>query len=197
MRRFDPAKVPKPTIDFDFIHARVFSNVDLEIGSGVGRFAISRAMQNPDRAVIAIEKTQERFGKFARRLEHHPDLPNLFPIHGEAASVITHYIPPMAIDQIFLMYPNPYPKLKQRNLRWHNRAFMAFLLDRLKPGGTLTLATNIEDYRDEAHHMMESAWHLQILEDRKIDRFETPRTHFERKYLERDEACWNLIFKKP
>ena len=196
MRPFNASKVPRPAIDLDFKKVRYFRHTDLEIGCGVGRFAIDRASKNPHRAVIAIEKTQERFSKFARRIENHPALPNLFPVHGEAASVVTHFIPPESLDAIFLLYPNPYPKLKQRNLRWHNRAFMAFLLDRLRASGTFTIATNVEDYRDEAVQMMTSTWDLDILEDRRLTLTETPRTHFEKKYLLRGDDCWNLIFQK-
>lgn len=197
MRAFDPAKVPRPNIELDFQKARYFEGIDLEIGAGVGRFAIQRAQAKSERAIIAIEKTNERFTKFFTRVKNHPHLSNLMPIHGEAASVITHFIPEESLDSIFILYPNPYPKLKQRNLRWHNRAFMGFLLQRLKSDGILTLATNVEDYYLEALQMMEHTWHLQVQEDRKISPTETPRTHFEKKYLERDENCWNLVFKKP
>jgi tRNA G46 methylase TrmB len=197
MRRFDPSLVPCPKVSVDFQKARFFESIDLEIGAGVGRFAISHARANPTRAIIAIEKTVERYSKFATRIKNHPPLPNLLPVHGEAASVITHFIPEQSLDAIFILYPNPYPKAKQRNLRWHNRAFMGFLLQRLCAGGTLTLATNIEDYYLEALQMMENVWHLQVIEARKLSSSEAPRTHFEKKYLERDEDCWNMVFKKP
>jgi tRNA G46 methylase TrmB len=197
MRRFDPTQVPRPPIQLDFQKIRCFDGVDLEIGAGVGRFAIHRATAEASRAVIAIEKTTERFAKFATRIKNHPPLPNLFAVHGEAASVITHFIPEASLDSIFILYPNPYPKLKQRNLRWHNRAFMGFLLRRLRSGGTLTMATNIEDYYLEALQMMENVWHLDVTENKKIGSNWAPRTHFEKKYLERDENCWNLVFKKP
>jgi tRNA (guanine-N7-)-methyltransferase len=197
MRPFNQSMVPIPSTPLDFARARFFRHIDLEIGCGVGKYAIHRAHQFPDRAIIAIEKTTERFGKFERRIQNHEELPNLFAIHSEAASVITHFIPEHSLDEIFLLYPNPYPKVKQRNLRWHNRAFMGFLLGRLKVGGKITLATNIEDYHEEAIEMMRNVWHLDVVEDRLIGANENPRTHFEQKYLLRDELCWNMVFKKP
>lgn len=196
MRRFDSSRVPRPNVEFEFRRAAFFGEIDLEIGAGVGRFAIDRAIKNPERAVIAVEKTHERYTKFAGRVRHHAPMSNLFPIHAEAASFVTHFIPEESIDEIFILYPNPYPKLKQRNLRWHNRAFMAFLLARLKPEGLITLATNMEDYRNETSHMMTQAWHLTALEDRRLALTEKPRTHFEQKYLQRGEDCWNLVFRK-
>lgn len=181
----------------DFKRAAFFRAVDLEIGAGVGRFAIQRAQRYPDRALIAIEKTSERFGKFQRRILNHPGLTNLIAVHSEAASVITHFVPEQSLDSIFILYPNPYPKAKHRNLRWHNRAFMGFLLARLKPRGTVTVATNDEDYYLEALEMFGNAWHLDLVENRRILSTEPPRTHFEKKYLDRGEDCRNLVFKKP
>jgi tRNA (guanine-N7-)-methyltransferase len=197
MRRFDPSRVPIPKQFLDFQGPRVFPHVDLEIGSGVGRFAIDRAQKFNGRALIAIEKTIERFGKFKNRVAHHVSMPNLFPVHAEAASFITHCIPPDSLDAIYILYPNPYPKAKHHNLRWHNRAFTGFLLERLHSGGTLTLATNIEDYREEAAARFADTWHLQTMEDKPISPQTQPRTHFERKYLLRGETCWQLVFKKP
>jgi hypothetical protein len=40
-------------------------------------------------------------------------------------------------------------------------------------------------------------WGLKILENRILNLNEQPRTHFEKKYLERKEACYNLILEKP
>ena len=74
MRAFDPAKVPRPNIELDFQKARYFEGIDLEIGAGVGRFAIQRAQTKAERAIIAIEKTNERFTKFDTRIKNHPHL---------------------------------------------------------------------------------------------------------------------------
>lgn len=197
MRKFDPAKVPRPNVSFTFMQARIYDAIDLEIGCGVGRYAIESARLFPLRAYIAVEKTVERFGKFHRRVQNHPPMPNLFAVHAEAASFITHFIPEDSIDHIYLLYPNPYPKLKQRNLRWHNRAFMGFLLNRLRSGGRLTLATNLDDFHEEAVARMTSTWHQNPVEDRVLQASQAPRTHFEKKYLLRGETCWNMVFEKP
>jgi tRNA G46 methylase TrmB len=67
----------------------------------------------------------------------------------------------------------------------------------LKNGGRITLATNVEDYRLEATEAMEKFWNLTVLEDRKIQSNELPRTHFESKYALRGDDLWNLVFEKP
>ena len=145
---------------------------------------------------IAIEHTQERFGKFARRLANHEPMVNLHAVHANAISWIVHCVPAASLDRIWLLYPNPYPKTRHRNQRWHAMPFAAKLVETLKPGGELRLATNEQFYANEA----ERDWQLQglVLDSRKeIGSDEAPRTHFERKYIERGETCFDLTFVRP
>lgn len=170
--------------------------LDVEIGCGVGLHPIRRALNFPERKLIAIEHTREKFEKFAGRLVHHPHLPNLLPVHANAISWISKNLPPQSIDQIFLLYPNPNPQRK--NQRWFMMPFMHRLLLSLKNGGRLHLATNIEAYFSEALEQS-SKLNLRILEKRQLgsSNLAEARTHFEKKYLARGETCFNVIFEKP
>lgn len=193
VRSFERAKVPMPP---DFRRLALDPNlpVDVEIGCGVGFHPLRYARANPDRQLVAIERTSEKFAKFQGRLERHPELPNLFPIHGDAISWISHSFLPESVDRYFLLYPNPYPKEKQKNLRFHAMPFFSVVRATLKRGGTITLATNEEFYMLEARLMMREVWGFTLVECREISPNSMPRTHFEKKYLERGEKCWNLVW---
>ncbi len=197
MRSFpsDPIPLPRlvPKLDIALSQPRL----DVEIGAGQGLHAIQYAQKNPDRHLIAIERTHTRFTQMARRHQDHADLKNLFPVHADALSIFVHYIPDQSVEQIFLLYPNPYPKFKQANLRWHNMPFMNFLKTKLKKGGRLVLATNIEEYAGEAEQKMVAAWRFELSAIRVLGRHDRPRTHFEKKYLERGQNCWDLVFVNP
>lgn len=195
MRHFDPKKIPSPP-DFQKIKINPAHPLDVEIGCGVGFHPLQYARKNPDRQLVAIERTKEKFEKFLGRIEHHPKLPNLIPIHGDAIAWIVHGIPAESVDKYFILYPNPYPKESQRNLRFHEMPFFTFLLTTLKPRGKIILATNMEFYAREAKDRMQKHWGLKLLEDRVVAPTESPRTHFEKKYLSRGEICWSLIFEK-
>jgi tRNA G46 methylase TrmB len=78
--------------------------------------------------------------------------------------------------------------------------FMARLLETLKRGGTLRLATNLEFYADEAADFGVREWGL-VLEDRRAFTSAAPiegapRTHFEKKYLEDGQTCHDLVFRR-
>lgn len=197
MRDFNSLKVPVPNLDFNLKSLTSHTKLDVEIGAGQGLNAISYCSQNPNNHLIAIEKTHVRFEKLLRRSQNHPQLQNLTCIQADAVSFITHFLPSGSVNQVFILYPNPYPKNSQSNLRWHNRPFFQTLKDRMKPGGDLTLATNIEAYKIEAIEHLQNRWQMILVSSDEISLDQNPRTHFEKKYLERGERCWNLIFRKP
>jgi tRNA G46 methylase TrmB len=76
--------------------------------------------------------------------------------------------------------------------------FFGCLLDKLALGGTITLVTNKEAYFSEAKERSLRVWQLRILSERVLGREDLPsaRTHFEKKYLERGEACFEFVVGK-
>jgi len=195
IRSFSRLQVPVPK-DFLKLEAFRHSPLDIEIGCGVGYHPLQYAQENPERTLIAIEQTKEKFEKFAGRISHHKKISNLVPIHGNAVAWITHGIEIDSVNRYFLLYPNPNPKEKLRNKRWFAMPFMKHLIETLKDKGTITLATNEQFYYEEAKELGIKYWGLKIIEDRLVKKEEKPRTHFEKKYLMRGDACFNLVFQK-
>lgn len=192
MRNFDKTHIPKP----HFVQPipSGFSFLDIEIGCGVGFHPIDYAKNNPNRLLIAIEKTAAKFAKFERRTVNHPHLNNVVPIHSNAIWWITHYVQPHSVDRYFILYPNPYPKDPQK--RFFQMPFMGWLKETMKDGATLTFATNEKFYMEEAIELGTQVWKFKLKENRIINSQEKPRTHFEKKYLSRGESCYNVIFEK-
>jgi tRNA (guanine-N7-)-methyltransferase len=196
MRAFNPALVPRP--EFTALVANVFfqTNLDLEIGAGQGLHAVRYCQAHPERTLLAVERTHTRFGNLATRRLSHPDLTNLVPLHADAISIVTHFIRDHSLGKVFLLYPNPYPKAKQANLRWHNMPFLKLLHRKLMPQGELILATNKEYYAREAQLKIPGTSPMTLEDVQLLGEDVTPRTHFEKKYLARGERCWNLVFRK-
>lgn len=199
IRPFDRAKIPRLLEPpFDWSQTRGLS-VALEIGCGNGEHAIKFAQTHPQIFLIAIERTTNKFQSFTKKLKKmDPPPPNLVGYHADAIHWCAHNLGNgPKLSQIFLLYPNPYPKEKQANLRFANMPFMGFLLKHLKTGGQVTLATNIYEHYLEAHTNFSELWGLETLQGEPISPTAEPRTAFERKYLERGETCYNLVLKKP
>lgn len=170
--------------------------VALEIGCGAGLHPILWTKQNPHKKLIAIERTKNKFESFEQRIKNNPR-DNLFSVNCDASDWIPANLIPESIDELFLLYPNPYPKEKQANKRWYRSSFFHCLKECLKPGAKIHLATNEKFFYEEAKKYGVEYWSLKILQDQKLNPSEhSPRTHFEKKYLLRGETCYDVIFYK-
>ena len=192
-RAFQPNQLSAPR---DFAMPLVLLNSELplvlEIGAGKGKHALSFAQQNPDKHLIAIERTRNKFEAFAK-LAGQQSSSNLTAIHADAIAWIVHAIAPSSIDSIYILYPNP--EQHNPNQQWLNMPFFEFLLSRLRVGGEIILATNIEAYMDNAEQQAREVWCLPYTRSQVAS--SSQRTHFEVKYLARQETCWQLIMRKP
>ncbi|MBP6115530.1 MAG: DUF938 domain-containing protein [Neisseriaceae bacterium] len=166
--------------------------VCLEIGAGMGKHALWFASEQPHQRLFAVERTAAKFKAFSERAQA-ANLSNLYPVHADALPWVVHALAPACLDEAFILYPNPEPKNPAQ--RWFNMPFFAFLLSRLRPGGTLTMASNIMAYVDEAEAQLQQQWRLPYVRSQVAASSE--RTHFEVKYLARGARCEQLVLTKP
>jgi tRNA G46 methylase TrmB len=178
--------------------------IDLEVGCGVGWRAIRQARSSPKRLLIAVEKTREKFEKFRSRLQRNAakaggGFPNLFPVHADAVAFTVHALADESLDRVMFFYPNPC--VRNPASRWLRMPFFGYLLTKLRPGAEVILRTNVRAYFEEAERLAVEAWNLERVSTRSFSRDEVApaeaETHFERKYLERGETCYEAIFRKP
>jgi tRNA (guanine-N7-)-methyltransferase len=192
-RTFKAEKVLKPKKLEPFRVPEGFKNLDIEIGCGVGWHPIQYTKLNPDRYLVAIEHTREKFEKFRTRVEKNAQLKNLLPIHANAIAWITHSLEPESVSKIFILYPNP--ERKAANKRWIRMPFMSKLIEVLKPDGEIIIATNEPFYWGEIVKTA-PAIGLKVATERKLGLKDKARTHFEKKYLARGETCFDLVLVK-
>lgn len=188
IRQFQAQRMHAPR-DFQSISSEP---VCVEIGAGKGKHALLFTQTNPNSKLIAIERTREKF--LAMQKQHALEgQPNLQTVHADALPWIVHALYPAQAEQFFILYPNPEPHNPAQ--RWLNMPFFEFLLSRLKTGGTITLASNIPEYIEEAEQQVQNLWKLPFVKE--VIGQDSARTHFEIKYLERGELCQQLIISKP
>lgn len=162
----------------------------LEIGAGRGKHAALFAGAHPDCHLLAIERT---CAKVRDLLAHGQIYDNLDAIHADAIAWTVHALPVACLDTVFILYPNPEPN--NANQRWVNMPYFEFLLSRMAVGARLVLASNINSYIEEAQRKLDDIWQLPVTQRRVPS--DSMRTHFEIKYLQRGEPCWQLDVIKP
>lgn len=118
--------------------------VRLEIGFGGGEHLLARARANPDIGYIGAEAFLNGIAKVTAAVAE-TGLDNL-RLHGDDVVPLLDRLPAGSLDQIDLLYPDPWPKRrhwKRRFVRADNIARFARLL---APGGRFRFATDIEHY---------------------------------------------------
>jgi tRNA (guanine-N7-)-methyltransferase len=154
---------------------------------GVGESTINLAKQHPNHWVFGIDQSDKRTSKFkpnevpdnARIIR--ADVIDIWRLaHAERWQLAKHY----------LLYPNPWPKKKHLQRRWHGHPVFRSLLG-LK--GELTLRTNWQLYAKEFADALECAgiyqYQLQHYVPNAPDKLLTP---FERKYYQSDHQLYQL-----
>ena len=199
LRRLETNKIPVPHFQYDEFHnwlAKPHLNFAIEIGCGVGLHPILWATKNPQSKILAIERTKNKFQKFLGRLTHHPHLQNIYAAHADASQLLPHLFDKPLVDAYYILYPNPYPKTRQKNLRVAYSPLSHFLVQTLKHGGTLTVATNLPWYAEELRIEIPLQHKLSLIEDHVLSTHSVARSHFELKYLKRNDLCQNLVFRR-
>lgn len=117
--------------------------VCLEIGFGGGEHLIAEAERNLDCGFIGCEYFANGVAKALARIET-SRRDNIRLYCGDAGKVI-EALPDGALCGVYLLYPDPWPKRRQRKRRFLSDAMLAALARVMGTGAQLRFATDIDD----------------------------------------------------
>jgi tRNA (guanine-N7-)-methyltransferase len=144
-----PLVLPWRTLPFPAPWREIFDtrelDLTLEVGFGDGRYTVRRAMAEPERQFIALEIASASIQRALRKLRKHR-VDNVRLLKVGANFAVQHLIAPGSLSEIIVNFPDPWPKERHEKNRLLQRRFFGFAAARLKPGGTIQLATDHSDY---------------------------------------------------
>jgi tRNA (guanine-N7-)-methyltransferase len=182
-------------LDLDRLFGRSAPKI-LEIGFGMGETTATIAQAHPECDYLGIEVHTPGVGALLKRIAEF-GLSNVRLIQHDAVEVLEHMIAPQTLDGVHVFFPDPWPKKRHHKRRLIQPPLLALLASRLKPGATLHLATDWEDY---ALQMLEVLRAEPALENTAADfaeRPETrPQTKFESRGLKLGHRVWDMVFRK-
>lgn len=97
------------------------NDIEIEIGSGRGKFIIDKALQNKNINYIGIEKYDSALVKAVKRLEE-IDINNLKLIVYDASSIENLF--EKEINKIYLNFSDPWPKKRHAKRRLTSKVFL-------------------------------------------------------------------------
>jgi tRNA (guanine-N7-)-methyltransferase len=118
----------------------------LEIGFGGGEHMVHQAALNPDVSVIGAEAFLNGVAKALAHVEMEA-VHNVF-IHYGDARVLLEAMPDQCLERLYLLYPDPWPKERQKKRRFVNPPNLRHFHRLLQPDGLFLFASDIPDYVD-------------------------------------------------
>ena len=116
----------------------------IEIGFGMGVELARWAIESPDALVLGIELYRPGIGSLFSKLVDE-GIENVRVIEAPAQIAIAE-LPNSSVDEIRILFPDPWPKKRHHRRRFVTQEFLIPLHGSMKPGSILRIATDIEDY---------------------------------------------------
>lgn len=147
-----PGVVKTPqTFDFPgWESPELFNNnnpIAVEYCSGNGLWIAEKAMQYPEINWVAVEMKYQRVRKIWSKIQN-LKIPNLIVVCSEAMRVTERYFPSESIDQIYINFPDPWPKNRHAKNRLIQPTFLMQLERILRKQGSVTFVTDDFGYSD-------------------------------------------------
>jgi tRNA (guanine-N7-)-methyltransferase len=177
----------------------------VEIGFGNGTNLAKIAAAHPERDYLGIEVHRPGVGRLllaleeARQANGPGQLTNVRLICHDAVEVLAHQIPPQSLDEVIILFPDPWPKKRHHKRRLVQSAFVELVTERLGPGGLIRMATDWQPYAAEMLATLQANPRLQNLAadgeyiPRPADRI---ATRFEKRGERLGHDVWDLAFRR-
>ncbi len=167
-------------------------DVVLDIGFGGGEGLIELAAARPHEAIIGLDVHTPGVAFVVEAIEDNA-WQHVRVMEGDVMELLPR-IPNDSLAGVRLFFPDPWPKQKQRHRRLARPDVVTQLVDRLRVGGTLHVATDIADYAAQTLTVCAAEPRLR---GGVIDRPEwRPVTRFERRGLAAERAPIDMIFER-
>lgn len=136
--------LPHVLVDMSDPVKNASSKLWLEIGFGGGEHLAHQAALNPDITILGAEPYLNGVAKLLSEIELRA-LQNVRVHYGDAR-VLLESLPVESFERIYLLYPDPWPKERQKKRRFVSPENLVQIFRVLKPSGQFWFVSDIEDY---------------------------------------------------
>jgi tRNA (guanine-N7-)-methyltransferase len=166
--------------------------VVLDVGFGYGSALIELALARPRERVVGVEVHTPGVAWVLEAIEQH-GLTNVRVVHDDVLDFLPR-VPAASLDEIRVWFPDPWPKIRQRQRRLVQRDTIALLAERLVPGGVIHLATDVADYAEQMRRVADAE---PLLSGGVVSRPDwRPITPFERKGVHAGRVAVDLAYHR-
>lgn len=174
------------------------NKICLEIGFGSGEIIFQEAKKNPKNIYIGIEYYRRGVAQLLKKIDDH-DLKNIQIFHGDA-HVFLKEISNFFFDEIWIFFPDPWPKKRHEKRRFIQIASINRLYEILKPDGKLYISSDDKNYISWILSLIFQSDKFEWLAESPFDWKNPYREYYgsryEEKGMKKNRAPYFLKFKK-
>jgi tRNA (guanine-N7-)-methyltransferase len=180
----------------------VFGNdrpVEVEVGCGKGLFLATAAAARPDVNFLGVEIVRKYQLLTATRVAHR-GLSNARVACADARPLLRWWVADGSLQAVHVYFPDPWWKKRHQKRRVFTDEFAAECSRVLRPGGILSVATDVEDYARLVGEVVAAQTALVPLPPPEPN---TPAhdldylTNFERKFRQQGKPIFRLRYRRP
>lgn len=170
--------------------------ITCEVGFGRGDATAIIAKNNPCKNYLCIEIFQAGIAHLLATIEKEK-ITNIRIIEGDAIEVLEKIVLPVSISAFHFFFPDPWQKKKHNKRRFLRRPRTELLRDRLISKGYIYMATDWQDYADDAFAELSSTRGLiSLYEGFAPHQQWRPQTKFETRAIEAGRQIYEMMFEK-
>ena len=191
----------KYEFDFSFLRDRDYSKKNkilLEIGFGSGEIIFKEAKKNPKNIFMGIEYYRRGVAQLLKKIEDH-NLKNIKIFYGDAHKFLENFSG-IFFDEIWLFFPDPWPKKKHEKRRFIQKESINKLNEVMKPKGNLYISSDDKSYIAWTLSLFNQNNRFEWLAENNLD-WENPYkdyhgSRYEEKGLRKNKKPYFLKFRK-
>jgi len=137
-------------------------SIVLEIGSGHGHFLTRYAAEFPAKLCLGVDLRSDRIARSLRKVAH-GRLVNCHFVRTEALEFLYALAPEVTFEEIWVLFPDPWPKKRHHKNRLMQADFLEAVAARSCPGTRLYFRTDFAQYFASVEALMPSltSWQIQ------------------------------------
>jgi len=167
---------------------------DIEIGSGKGKFLNELATAQPDRNLLAVERSAKYHRLCCDRAARR-GLTNVRLLRTTGEDLLFRLLPEASVETIYVLFPDPWPKKRHHKRRLFKPEIVAGIVRALAVGGRLLVKSDHGDYAEIIDDVLAGASGLTSI-DPDEGFAGLPLTGFEHKYRIEGREIHSFAFEK-
>jgi tRNA (guanine-N7-)-methyltransferase len=168
--------------------------VEVEIGSGKGRFLLELAAARPEHDFLGVERARKYHRLCCERAARR-GLENLRMVHTTAEDLLLRLLRPSSVSALYVLFPDPWPKKRHHKRRLFTPEMAAAMIRALEPGGRLLVKSDHPSYSEVIGGAVAALAGLRRLDGGRAFA-DLPPSGFERKYLDQGREIFALAVER-